>query len=1859
MLEIRSGKIFFIGLGQVQEGQNHANLLFHSHQRRAGLPSSLFALRNFGVLIFMLAFLLLGSVAWGQADQITPYNEGISHVLVSEASYSNNSSIAKADTNSEMDPLVANDTKNEFSGRISNIIVSNKTHIKDESLNFLVSFTISPVVDMTNGTPYLEITVGSTTKQAPLFANLGAFLQFAYTIADGDSDTDGVEINRVVLNGSTIRDNNGLDFDLTLPANTNSLLTAVLVDGIVPNVTSVTVPADNTYIAGNDLDFAVNYTEPVSVTGAPQVSLIIGSTTRQAIFQTGSNNTNALLFRYTVQSGDEDTDGIAVGTLTTDGATLLDGPGNSAGLVLTNIGSTGNVKVDAKSPEVNSVTVPVDGTYTTGQDLDFTVNFDEAVTVTGTPQLALAVGSATKQAVYQSGSGSTALLFRYTVQSGDEDTDGIAVGTLAANGGTLQDGVLQDANLTLNNVGTTTNINVDAVVPTVTSLAVPADGTYTTGQNLDFTVNFDEAVTVTGSPQLSLTVGSATKQAVYQSGSGSTALLFRYTAQSGDEDTDGIALGTLATNGGTLQDGAGNGANLALNSAGATTNINVDAKDPEVSSVTVPADGTYGIGSHLDFTVNFDEVVTVTGTPQLALTVGSATKQAVYQSGSGSAALLFRYTVQSGDEDTDGIAVGTLAANGGTLQDGLLNDANLSLNNIGATTNIKVNHLSPIFHNSQVPTDGTYTLGQVLNFSVAFDKGITANTTNGIPYLEVDIGGNIRQVNLFSEVAGFLVFQYHVQTNDLDVDGIRLLRLVLNGGILQDGAGNDADISGVVATDYPNIKVDGVVPAVTSVSVPSDGTYTAGQDLDFTVNFDDLVTVTGTPQLSLTVGSATKQGIYQSGSGSTALLFRYTVQSGDEDTDGIAVGALAANGGTLQDGAGNDASLSLNNIGATTNINVDAKGPEVVSVTVPADGTYTTGQHLDFIVNFDEVLTLTGTAPQLLLLVNNSTVQWNANYLSGSGTQALTFRYTVQAGDEEAGGIGVLILTNTGTLQDGVGNTAIRTLNSVGSTANVIVDAKAPELDAQASSPTDGATNVTLSQNLSLTFDDNMVVGTGNITIVETGVGNFEQLDVTNGSLVTISNNVVTLNPSGTLKKATAYHLLIDATALDDDASNSFAGVTDLTILNFSTVDVVINEIVTDPQQDWSSTNFASTPSSGSSGTDDEWVELFIKSPGIDLTGWTIELLDGSDVIGDLSNTGAFDVSNYTSSGSGTFTNTAVGDYLVLGNVASSGALNNTGLTINLKDPGGAIVDVATVGVANPPPFPGSSQSGNSNGVSAESVQRFANGSDTNIDLVDFTFGPASIAAANTGPSVTLSIDNSQISETGTATITATRSANSAQTTTVTIDVKSGSEALEVTDFTLSAKTITIPNGATTGTVTLTAVQDALFELDENTTIEITGVTNGTEAGNQETSLLILNSDAQPVIAFSSTSSSGDESTSSANLEVTLSAVSGVDATVSYTVTGTATNIDYTLADGTLTIPAGSTSQNITIASIVDDALDEVDETVIVTLSGPGNATLGTNTVHTYTITDNDPEPTVSLTVDNGSIVEAAGTATLTATLSAVSSKDVTVNLGYTGTATLGTDYNNTVATSIVITAGNLSASASPIITATQDNTPESNETIIVDVTGVTNGSENGSQQQTVTIIDDDAVQFSVDDPTVTEGNAGTTTLTYTVSLNNAASGTVTVDYATSDGTATAGSDYTALNTTTLTFAAGETSKTVDVSVIGDQTLEGNETINLDLSNATGLSVIADAQGVGTITNDDAAAVTIADISGAENGGAITVTATLDNAVQGGFTVDVSTADGTATTADSDYTTITSQTLTFAGTAGETQTFTVTPTADT
>ena len=201
-----------------------------------------------------------------------------------------------------------------------------------------------------------------------------------------------------------------------------------------------------------------------------------------------------------------------------------------------------------------------------------------------------------------------------------------------------------------------------------------------------------------------------------------------------------------------------------------------------------------------------------------------------------------------------------------------------------------------------------------------------------------------------------------------------------------------------------------------------------------------------------------------------------------------------------------------------------------------------------------------------------------------------------------------------------------------------------------------------------------------------------------------------------------------------------------------------------------------------------------------------------------------------------------------------------------------------------------------------------------------------------------------------------------------------------------------------------------------------------------------------------------------------MSAASGQNVTVDYAVTGTATGsgTDYTLANGTLTINAGETNGTITIASIVNDSLDEANETVIVTLSNPSNATLGSDSVHTYTITDNDNAPVVDFNTTSSSGAESVSSKAITVDLSAVSAQDVTVDYAVTGTATgSGTDYTLANGT-LTISAGQTSGTIT-ISNIIDDAADEANETVILTLSNATNATLGSDDTHTYTITDNDS----------------------------------------------------------------------------------------------------------------------------------------------------------------------------------------------
>ncbi|HEX8774401.1 MAG TPA: Calx-beta domain-containing protein [Pyrinomonadaceae bacterium] len=260
------------------------------------------------------------------------------------------------------------------------------------------------------------------------------------------------------------------------------------------------------------------------------------------------------------------------------------------------------------------------------------------------------------------------------------------------------------------------------------------------------------------------------------------------------------------------------------------------------------------------------------------------------------------------------------------------------------------------------------------------------------------------------------------------------------------------------------------------------------------------------------------------------------------------------------------------------------------------------------------------------------------------------------------------------------------------------------------------------------------------------------------------------------------------------------------------------------------------------------------------------------------------------------------------------------------------------------------------------------------------------------------------------------------------------------------------------------------------------------------------------------------------------------------------------------------------------------------------------------------PPPTPSLSINDATVTEGnAGTtnATFTVTLSAASTQAVTVKYDTAnGTATAGSDYQAATGT-LTFNPGQTTQTINVAVTG--DTAPEANETFAVNLSQPTNATiSDGQGLGTITNDDQPPANtqpsLSINDVTVQEGSSGTTNAIFTVTLSAVSSQTVSVNFTTADIDATAGVDYQS-RSGTLTFAPGETSKTVTVLVNGDLQIENNETFYVNLSGEVN-ATIARGQGTGTINNDDPTKVQFDNTTYtvAEDAGRFTITVTRTDA---------------------------------------------------
>ncbi len=463
-------------------------------------------------------------------------------------------------------------------------------------------------------------------------------------------------------------------------------------------------------------------------------------------------------------------------------------------------------------------------------------------------------------------------------------------------------------------------------------------------------------------------------------------------------------------------------------------------------------------------------------------------------------------------------------------------------------------------------------------------------------------------------------------------------------------------------------------------------------------------------------------------------------------------------------------------------------------------------------------------------------------------------------------------------------------------------------------------------------------------------------------------------------------------------------------------------------------------------------------------------------------------------------------------------------------------------------------------------------GLDTNSGASDVFLRPLVVT-----PSISINDLTVTEGDAGTSVATFTVSLSAPSVATITVDfMTNGVTATSGTDFVGNTGTVTFMPTDVTEPVTVTINGDLLDELNETFTVDLSSAMNATLIDSQGVGT-INDNDPTPTLSINDvTVPEGAAGTSNAMFTVSLSALSGLNVSVDFTTNDNSATqpSDYTLTTGTVMIPAGTLTAPINVP-VLGDLTTEPNETFFVDLSLPSNATIA-DVQGVGTISNDDG---VTISIDDVSVTEGnAGTvnATFTVSLAQASGSTVTVDFMTNGVTASGTDFVSGTGT-VTFIPTDVSEPVTVIVNG--DTLDELNETFTVDLSNAMNATILDSQGAGTITDDDPTPTLSISDVTVTEGSAGTSDASFTVSLSAASGLPVSVDFTTLDGSAMQPGDYT-LTTGTLMIPPMTATLPILVPIVGDTTTEPDETFTVSLSlplNAT----LVDGSGTGTITDDD------------------------------------------------------------------------------
>ena len=1229
-----------------------------------------------------------------------------------------------------------------------------------------------------------------------------------------------------------------------------------------------------------------------------------------------------------------------------------------------------------------------------------------------------------------------------------------------------------------------------------------------------------------------------------------------------------------------------------------STGVTFDNIAPTITSITAPVNGAYNSGKNLQFTVAFSESVSYDDgnscePPYLQINVGGAIKVATYSSGNGTASWTFTYSVGSNDSDDDGIAISSFSLGDLGVQDVAGNALNTTLPTLPNTSAIIIDNTDPVI--SSVSPSSSSMISNA-NVGYALSETIASGTVTFTRTSGTADGSSPHVISLTGNELNSGTFSLGALTNAPSLVSGATYTISFDA---TDAAGNSA--STVSST---GVTFDNTAPVISSVS-PSSNSAVTNVNVRYTLSeaiASGTVTFTRTsgtadrnsPHVVSLTGSELNAGTFSVG----ALTNAPTLVDGSVYTisfDGV-------------DGAGN-AATTVN----STEVTYDVTLPTITSITAPANGSYNAGKDLTFTVTFSEAVTYSQIGscfpPSLRIDVGGSIKA--ATYVSGDGTDSWTFTYSVGSNDSDSDGI-VISSIDVGDLgiKDEAGNVLNTTLPTLPNTSAILVDNAAPTISTL--SPADNTTGVSLDGDFVLTFNEAVVANTGNVTVHRVSDdGVVRTFDVTNNAIVSVSGSVVTLDNTSDLALNTEHYILVDNGAFEDVAGNSFAGISSIATWSFTTIEQTKMSIddpsIAEGESDSKSLTFTvslSQPAPAGGATVDYATSDGTASSASDYTATsgTVSFVEGES--------------------SKTITVTVSDDAVVE---------DDETLTVGLTNPAGAnvVIDDAT-------------------GV----------GTITNDDQATVTIADVTVAEADGTATVTFTLDNAV--EGGLS---------------VDVSTTNGTATGGVDFSPITAQTITFDGTAgETETLDITITADAIVEADETITVSMSGLTPATAASTDiditDGATVTITNDDVAVITIADVTISEDAGTGTATLTLDKAVAATFDVYVNSAAGTAGHNDDFTEVFNEIASFAGTAGETQTINfTVLDDDVVELDETFRLLLSSVTNTSLNHDDFNltdeaTVTIKNDDA---ATLAIDDVDKAENADgtTATLTFTVTLTGDVDQGMTVDFAtsdGTALSASDYTSGSGT--LNFAGTDGETQTLSVAVSDDDLVEADETFDVTLSNLLAGGRNVSISDATgvgTITNDDLASITIADVTVDEEDG---TATVSLVLNKAVEGGLTVDLSTADGTATTtDSDYTALVSSPVTFAGtiGE-SHDVNITIGSDSKLEANETFTVSMSNLTPVTVsstdidITDGATV-TINNDDQATVTIADASGAEADGAITLTATLDNAVDGGFFVELNTADVTALST-SDYTALISQKLTFSGTAGEQQTFTITPTDD-